>query len=283
MGSDLIMSRVLGVAIVFGILSTAFGQEDNVEEYDGQDIEEDSLNGDQLRRMHAKFDMNNDGKVSLQEVMAFSDSVGKSIASKDIVAILEEIDTNKDSFLSLEEHLNDIHNQADGGDAEEMKEVEHRKGVEAAKFKAADVNGDGKLDKSELPSLFYPETHEGVLTVIVEEAMRQKDTNKDGKLTATEFWQSDQMDVDSFDLTEEEKGDFVKLDINGDGFIDTQELRAWESGRFHTEDAMRKLVEAADQDQDLHITSDELAQARDALENSDARYHLIQWAEHHEL
>merc|ERR1719188_1584808 len=100
-----------------------------------------------------------------------------SIASRDIGAILEEIDTSKDGKLTLDEHLNDIHNQADGGDEEEMKELEERKKVEAAKFAAADNNGDQVLDIEEIPALFYPETHDGVLAVSVAETMRQKDTN----------------------------------------------------------------------------------------------------------
>merc|ERR1719424_1612762 len=229
--------------------------------------------------MHAKFDQNGDGKVSLQEVMAFSHSMGRAIASKDIGAILEEIDTNKDGTLGLEEHLKDIHSQADGGDEEEMKELERRKGVESAKFQAADTNGDGQLDKSELPALFYPETHEGVLAVTVAETMRQKDMNKDGTLSAKEFWG----DADGAELSEEEKADFARLDSNGDGSVDATELRAWESGRFHTEDAMKKLFDVADKDSDLHVTGDELAGAKDQIAASDAQYHLIEWAEHHEL
>lgn len=280
------MALALRALLVFGVLTSIRCQEAGGEEeaeYDDQDIEEDSLTVDQLRRMHAKFDQNGDGKVSLQEIMAFSEGVGKAIAGKDIGAILEEIDISKDGFLSLEEHLNDIHNQADGGDEEEMKELDHRKGVEAAKFKAADLNGDGQLDKNELPALFYPEVHEGVLTVTVQETMRQKDRDSDGKLNPKEFWESDLADGDDADLSEEEKADFARLDTNGDGSIDLQELRAWESGRFHTEDAMKKLFDVADGDSDLHITGDELAAARDQIAASDAQYHLIEWAEHHEL
>jgi len=274
----------LSTLLVFGAVIGSYCQgEQGTSDYDDQDMEEDSLSADQLRAMHAKFDGNNDGKVSLQEIMAYSENMGKQIAGKDIGAILEEIDTNKDGTLSMEEHLNDIHNQADGGDEEEMKELEHRKGVESAKFKAADSNGDGVLDKNELPALFYPEIHEGVLTVNVGETMRQKDTNKDGKLSPKEFWESDQMDGDDSDLSEEEKADFAKLDVTGDGFLDANELRAWESGRFHTEDAMKKLFDVADKDQDMHVTADELAQARDGIAASDAQYHLIEWAEHHEL
>jgi len=278
------MSLALRALLVFAALvSTHCEDAAEGSDYDDQDIEEDSLTADQLRRMHAKFDSNGDGKVSLQEVMAFSEGMGKQIAGKDIGAILEEIDTSKDGSLSLEEHLNDIHNQADGGDEEEMKELEHRKGVEGAKFKAADLNGDGQLDKNELPALFYPETHEGVLSVTVTETMRQKDKNNDGKLSAKEFWESDQMDGDDSDLSEEEKADFARLDTNGDGSIDVNELRSWESGRFHTEDAMKKLFDVADKNHDLHITGDELAEARDQIAASDAQYHLIEWAEHHEL
>jgi len=242
-------------------------------------IGDDSLTADQLRALHGKFDTNSDGKVSLQEMIAFSESVAKKTASKDTGAVLEEIDTSKDGFLSLEEHLNDLKNQADG----DMNN--DRKALETTKFNAADLNGDGKLEKDELPALFYPETNEVVLSITVGQTLRQKDKNDDQKLSAIEFWVGDGYESNIVDIkfSDEEKSDFARLDSNGDGFIDAQELQAWESGRFHTEDAMKKLVDVADKNGDMHITGEELVAARDKLAGSDAQYHLIEWAEVHEL
>lgn len=268
--------------LVLALLAAPLRGDEGAEEADDQDIEGESLSAEQLRRLHQLFDANKDGKVSLPEVMDFAHSVGKSIAGKDIGAILEEIDTSKDGKLTLEEHLNDIHNQADGGDEEEMKELEQRKTVETAKFQAADVNGDGVLDESELPALFYPETHDGVLAVTVMETMRQKDANGDGVLTPHEFWEAT-AEGDEGELSEEEQADFAKLDTNGDGALNMEELKAWESGTFHTQEALRKLFEISDKDSDLHVTADELAEAREHIAASDAQYHLIEWAEHHEL
>mmetsp|Transcript_466 Transcript_466/g.922 ORF Transcript_466/g.922 Transcript_466/m.922 type:complete len:275 (+) Transcript_466:73-897(+) len=269
----------LAAAVAFGVAVVGHVRAQDV---DDPDIEEETLTVEQLHALHKMFDLDGDGRVSLKEVMQFSHGVNKAIASRDIGAILEEIDTSKDGRLTLEEHLTDIHNQADGGDEEEMKELEVRKKVEAAKFKAADVNGDGVLDSEELPALFYPELHDGVLDVTVKETMRQKDRDGDGKLMAKEFWEADD-EVDDGELTPEEKDDFAKLDHDHDGFLNLAELRAWESGRFHTEEAMRKMIELADKDSDMHITASELAAAREELSISEAQYHLIEWAEHHEL
>lgn len=267
--------------MVLGLVTLAHAQDAGDDAEDDQDIEEESLTVEQLQQLHGKFDKDGNGKVSMSEVMSHADVMGVEIAGRDIGAILEEIDTSKDGKLSLEEHLSDIHNQADGGDEEEMKELEERKQVEARKFAAADVNGDGVLDAGEVPALFYPETHDGVLAVTVAETMKQKDRDNDGKLSAIEFWEVG--DEEDNELSEEENEDFRKLDLNGNGFLDLDELRSWESGRFHTEEAMKKMFELADKDNDMHVSLAELMEAREPISVSDAQYHLIEWAEHHEL
>jgi len=269
------------VALVLGLAAVAHAQDPGDDAEDDQDIEEESLTVEQLQALHSKFDKDGNGRVSMSEVMSHADVMGAEIAGRDIGAILEEIDTSKDGKLSLEEHLNDIHNQADGGDEEEMKELEERKQVEARKFAAADVNGDGVLEAGEVPALFYPETHDGVLAVTVAETMKQKDRDSDGKLSAIEFWEV--TDEEDSELSEEENEDFRKLDLDGNGFLDLDELRSWESGRFHTEEAMKKMFELADKNNDMHVSLDELVDAREPISVSDAQYHLIEWAEHHEL
>jgi Ca2+-binding EF-hand superfamily protein len=271
------------ILVALSLPSSSQGGEEEPDDDLDQDIEEESLSAEQLRSLHAKLDSNGDGKVSLQEVLQYAQAMGKAIANKDIGSIMEELDTSKDGRLTLEEHLADVYNQADGGDEEEMKELEQRKQVETAKFAAADTNGDEFLDKDELAGLFYPETHEAVLSVTVAETMRQKDANNDGKLSPKEFWEAEDFEGDDGELSDEEHMDFRKLDINGDGAIDLVEMRAWDSGKFHTEEAMKKLFEIADKDHDMHVTADELADAREQIASSDAQYHLIEWAEHHEL
>ena len=80
------------------LLPVAMGQEED-EMPDDQDIAEEAMSPEQLRALHAKFDTNGDGKVSLTEVLEFARHMSKAIAGKDVSAILEEIDTDKDGNL----------------------------------------------------------------------------------------------------------------------------------------------------------------------------------------
>ncbi|CAK0869209.1 unnamed protein product [Prorocentrum cordatum] len=282
-------------------------QEDDEEDFGDMDVEEDSLSAEQLRGLHAKLDGNGDGKASLREVLDFSQGISKAMAARDIEAIMEEIDTSKDGKVSLQEHLDDFHGQGDASDDEEAHDMEVRKEVEKAKFAAADMDGDQQLDKAELAALFYPEIHDRVLDITVQEALRQKagpgvspktsfkrtalmlnissqkDTNGDGKLSAMEFWEIDPADGDDGEMLEDEQRDFAKLDSNGDGLISAEEMRHWESGAFHVEDAMQKLFDLSDANSDMHVTADELVAVRGQVGATDAHFHLIEWAEHHEL
>mmetsp|Transcript_19454 Transcript_19454/g.61199 ORF Transcript_19454/g.61199 Transcript_19454/m.61199 type:complete len:236 (-) Transcript_19454:97-804(-) len=235
-----------------------------------------------MQGMHSKMDVNNDGKVSMAEVLRFSAEMRKQIAQKDVRTVLEEMDGDKDGKLSLPELLKDMDQWGEGGE-EEKKEAEGRKELEKQKFKAADANGDGLIEEKELPALFYPETHEGVLEITAKFALAQKDTNGDGMLTMKEFWEGDQVEGEELSVSDEEKADFANLDKDGNKMLDVEELKVWESGHFHTEEAMKKLFDLADKDSDMHVTAEELGAAREQIAGSDAQYHLMEWAEHSEL
>jgi len=235
-----------------------------------------------MRAMHEKIDKNKDGKASLVEVLAYSDEMRKRIAVKDIHTILDEMDSDKDGKLSLDELLKDMEQWGEG-DEQDKNEALARKELETAKFKVADSNQDGLLDPEELPALFYPETHDGVLELTVKSTLKQKDADGDGFLTPKEFWEGDAVDGEDLAISEEETADFMKLDKDGNGKLDLEEMKLWESGKFHTEEAMKKLFDIADKDSDMHVTAAELDAAREQIAGSDAQYHLMEWAEHFEL
>eukprot|EP00927_Polykrikos_kofoidii_P003111 TRINITY_DN1122_c0_g3_i2.p1 TRINITY_DN1122_c0_g3~~TRINITY_DN1122_c0_g3_i2.p1 ORF type:complete len:281 (+),score=74.52 TRINITY_DN1122_c0_g3_i2:81-923(+) len=257
--------------------------DDDAVAFDDQEIDEDSLNAEQLRGLHKHMDADGDGQLSFEETLQYAKGVTRSLAEKDIKAVIEEVDTSKDGLVSLEEHMADIQDLAQGGDEEEMNELPHRMEIEKAKFLAADENQDQHLQAHEVASLFYPETHDGVLSVKTRETLRQKDKDGDGRMSPMEFWEVDESDGEDGQLSAEEISDFENLDTNKDGFLTVEEVQFWEGGDFHTHSAMKKMFEVADTDSDMHLSADELAHASDELSLSDAQYHLIEWAEHHEL
>merc|ERR1712139_407479 len=84
-------------------------------------------------------------------------------------------------------------------------------------------------------------------------------------------------------ISDEERGVFVELDIDKSGTLSLEELKAWESGHFYDQQAMKKLFTIADKDNDKHVTTDELDFAKEHIIASDANYILREWVERHEL
>jgi len=272
----------LGCAALGNFVPSASAAAAPAEDDDAEDIQQDALTPEQMRAIHAKIDANADGKLSRGEVASFHGHMRKQIAAADVGSVLEEMDTNKDGKLSEEELIQDMEQWGEG--EEEASEKGARLALERQKFAAADSDSDGFVDRQELPALFYPETHEGVLALTVKAAMAAKDKDGDSRLSSPEFWEGDvAAESGAVEISDEEHREFSTLDKNGDGFLDETELRAWESGTFHMEEAMGKLFQLADSDGDDEVTAEELAAARDQIAATDAQYHLMEWAEHHEL
>lgn len=270
------------LCFLFGALAlVAQCQEEETPPEEGDDgIEQDALTADQMRALHGKIDADKDGKVSMIEMKDFSVLMRHTIAKKDINTVIDEMDGDKDGKLSLPELLKDMDSWGEEGE-EDKAQAAKRKELETAKFKAADRDGNGLLDTEELPSLFYPETHDGVLTMTAEATLKSKDQDGNGELTPKEFWEGDSVDGEDLSISDEEQADFAKLDKDSSGTLNIAELKAWESGGFHTEEALKKLFELADKDNDMHVTADELEAARELIAGSDAQYHLMEWTEHH--
>jgi len=273
-------------------------EESDADDKDGADEEsvwtDEQISKEQLRKMHKKIDANSDGKVSMGEILDFSKSSRKAIAGKEALAMYDQMDSNKDGKISLEELIEssfgvpvpDVDGIAitpkpsvdqDAEDARAKKEKE----LETAKFKAADTNSDGFLDKEELPAAFHPEVNDNVLAVTAAASLKAKDKNGDGELTPEEFGEHEEGETE--DTVAEQTEDFAKLDADKSGKLSLAEFKQWESGALHTHEAMTQLFEVTDEDNDQHVTAAEMDSARQELANTMATSHLVEWAEHYEL
>lgn len=255
------------------------GEEAEAEEA-GSDEDEsevvEPLTSEQMRALHKKIDANGNGKVSLAEVTDFAQTIRRSMAEVELKDVLAVKDNDKDGKLSFTEFL---------GDPGKVPEREQNEKV--IEFKSLDLNSDKYLDHDELASLFHHHTNDKVETTLTNVAMKDKDKNKDGVLSLEEFYahlQTEDEEEAPVEITEEDKDIFNKLDIDGSKTLTLKELKAWESGSFQTEEAMKKLMEAADKDKDNSVTADEMDAARHDIANDidyDAQMHLTQWVDHH--
>jgi len=229
--------------------------------------EHDKITKQHLQNLHKKMDADGNGKVSREEIVAHHEKTSQEVGYKEIESIFDEIESTQDGSLSLEEHMSEMKEVHAAESPENYKVIEQ---TELAKFKAADADGDGKLDKKELTHLMRPELHPEVLKVHVKDVMRQKDDDNNGKLHKEEFG----------DLEHE---DFKKLDADNDGHISLEELHHYESGKFKLHNALDSLFESADKDGDKHVTIEELAAAADKLQDGHGAYdQLSEWIFHHE-
>jgi Ca2+-binding EF-hand superfamily protein len=247
------------------------------------------LTKEQFQKLHKKADASGDGKITISELLDFSDLTRTAIVQKDAGEGFPGMDGDDDGKISLNELLENTVGPIDAGkeDADEKAMRE----LDTAKFKAADKNGDGFLDKDESVGFLYPELNDGVLSLVATDSLKTKDKNNDGELEHLEFWAAadgeEEDDIDketpNQDILDNQKEEFGKLDLNKNGKLDATELKHWESGRFHTVDALTHLFGIADEDEDGFVTASELDKSRLHLSNHIGIPHLQEWAAHYEL
>merc|ERR1711924_279603 len=105
--------------------------------------------------------------------------------------------------------------------------------------------------------------------------------NGNGKIDLAEFRQGHEQHPEA---SMELKEDFSGLDQDGDGQLSLAELKPWTDGSFTMKKMLGPVIIIADQDNDHHVTVEELRQAGDAGKISSAvELQLKQWALHEEF
>eukprot|EP00746_Dinoflagellata_sp_MGD_P000293 gnl/MRDRNA2_/MRDRNA2_100518_c0_seq1.p1 gnl/MRDRNA2_/MRDRNA2_100518_c0~~gnl/MRDRNA2_/MRDRNA2_100518_c0_seq1.p1 ORF type:complete len:332 (+),score=112.09 gnl/MRDRNA2_/MRDRNA2_100518_c0_seq1:117-1112(+) len=272
--------------------------------------EEPSFTPEQLSKLHDKMDKNGDGKVSIDEIKDFNDDVDLGMANGDTGQILQEFDKDGDGKIGIDEYITEESPFADldamGGEGDDdQAQMEAAKAKEAVHmemqqnmFKAADHDGDGFLSHDEFRGLVHPETNHKVLIETVKVVMKEKDLDKDGKLTLAEFFEhhdpgytdekpegmeeDDEMDG-LHEMQKQEQQNFAWLDKDKDGLLDIHEVLRWESGESNVRQSWAALFDFADADKDGHITKKELVDAHPQVIESEAHNTMKFWNEHLEL
>jgi len=236
----------------------------------------DPLSSEQMHALHKKIDAKGNGKVSVAEVAEFANKMRRAFAKKQLHNELEEMDTNTDGKVSLEEFLvyfqrgTDDEHQNEGPSKEEQEQfVEDQR----QEFKTADKNNDGYVDAEELAHMHHHFINDKVETEMTKIAMKEQDQDGNGELTMEEF-----------DETEAQgQGVFSKLDKDGSGTLNQEEFKLWITTGFDSDETAKKLFTTADVDKDGSLTAEEMADAREQIANEDHQVHLFlhEWHEGH--
>jgi len=172
-----------------GYQKRTFGYVDEPKEGSPTFEYKDMIERDERRWKAA--DKNSDGRMSKEE---FQDFLHPEEAEhmRDIVVVetLEDIDKDKDGFISLQEYIDDIWGDEDDDDEEDEEggdgEPEWVRTEREQFVQFRDKDSDGRLDKEEIREWIIPEDYDHS-SAEAAHLMRSSDEDSDGKLSKDEI------------------------------------------------------------------------------------------------
>lgn len=260
---------------------------DDSEDYD--DWHPDELDPDvrteRFAKLIKKMDANSDNKISREELVGWTLRALQNMDARELSDDFELADADHDGKVSWEEYVENIYGlpksiiegytTEDLNNNEELKDFNRLFNREYAKFMAADANEDGFLNTEEYELFYNPGKEPKSTEFAINEALKNVDKNKDGKIDETEFLEDGK--VPNPDLDDEEEREnleeiFDQLDLNSDKFLSGFELTLWiqqDNGEIAA-DETDHLMSEADSDEDGYLSYDEVHNAMEEFIESDA-------------
>ncbi|VDK83148.1 unnamed protein product [Litomosoides sigmodontis] len=239
----------------------------------------DDLSPDEAKRrleiLARKMDRDNDGYVTREEL--------EEVIKKNMIALdleesndrFREMDTNQDNLVTwneyVQESFGDIDQENEMIDADDKRLLED----DWRFFLTADQDKDERLSNSEFHAFQNPESFPHMHTALIEVTMKEKDKNRDGKITLDEFLDDLVGDRKSEWYTVEKNRFERDYDKDGNGFLEGSEIASWLVTSLETTAAeeVEHLMSKADKDNDGRLSIDEIVNESDLFVGSEATNH----------
>lgn len=125
----------------------------------------------ELRKIFQQLDVNNDGRLSFNEIVEGFRKIGTSLnPEQDAKKVFERVDFDANGFISYEEFLSATAN---------FNIILCENKIELA-FKAFDKNGDGSISSSELKEILGKGIN--ISDKVWEDIVKEVDINQDGEV-----------------------------------------------------------------------------------------------------
>ncbi|CAN4096551.1 unnamed protein product [Withania somnifera] len=155
---------------------------------------DNNYNNVELRSIFATFDKNNDGYITKPELKLSLKNIGILVEDKDVVEMVEKVDSNKDGLIDLDEFYELCHTF----------------------FGIEEVNNEGEMNQEEVASREKE----------LKDAFDVFDHDKDGLISEEELSKI----LSSLGMKEGKKLDHCKemikkVDVDGDGMVNFDEFK----------------------------------------------------------
>jgi len=249
------------------------GSRKEAEEFDDLTPEEAK---ERLRILLTKMDRDLDEAIDRNELYAWILRSFKALSQEDSDDRFEDADGDENGFVTWEEYLEDEYDFGDMENpdlsdpslAEEWKLMEEDKIL----FSAADANKDGHLHKKEYLAFTHPEEDPNLKPHVLEQVLKDKDTDKNGELSFQEYVGLRGQDKDKEWLIEEKDRFDNELDKNGDNVLNKDEILAWiiPSNEEIAKEEVDHLFAGADEDMNDFLTFAEVLKNHELFVGSEA-------------
>lgn len=175
-----------------------------------------------------KMDLDGNSMINRQELRAWILRSFRMLTQEEAEERMQDVDTNGDGKVTWDEYVSDTYGVGEDSEQQEIEEEnEELIADDKVMWEAADANLDGLLEGDEWVAFSHPEEHPAMLPIILNQTLRERDTDNDGSISFQEYIGERGKNHDKqWLLVEKDKFD-RELDGNKDGKLTGNEILSW--------------------------------------------------------